>query len=289
MGARSRRRGRQNQVMTDSAPNDQDLVDRLEEVWASIDSMCANLTEEQWKTPTDLPGWSVQDNVVHISAIESSILGRPAPEHTPPDYDHVKNEVGQRNEIWIDSRRSWSGADVLDEFREVTSTRLAQLREFTDTDFDAESWTPAGPGTVRELLPFRIFDSWAHEQDIRRAVDQPCDLESPVADLAFERVLSALPYVVGKKVGPPDGTTVVFAVSGPRAATIAIGVEGGRAKPLSSQPETPTVTLAMDAQTLACLGLGRWDPSTSLGAGQVTIAGDDELGRAIVGQMNFMF
>ncbi|HEY4398202.1 MAG TPA: maleylpyruvate isomerase family mycothiol-dependent enzyme [Acidimicrobiia bacterium] len=275
--------------MTDSAPNDQDLVDRLEEVWASIDSMCANLTEPQWKTPTDLPGWSVQDNVVHISAIESSILGRPAPEHTPPDYDHVKNEVGQRNEVWIDSRRAWSGAEVLDEFREVTSTRIAQLRGFTDADFEAESWTPAGPGTVRDLLPFRIFDSWAHEQDVRRAVDQPCDLDSPVADLAFGRVLSALPYVVGKKVGPPDGTTVVFVVSGPRATTIAIGVDGGRAKPLSSPPETPTVTLAMDAQTLACLGLGRWDPSTCLDAGQVTIKGDDELGRAIVGQMNFMF
>jgi len=275
--------------MTDSPTNDQDLVDRLEEVWASIDSMCANLTEAQWKTPTDLPGWSVQDNVVHISGIESSILGRPAPEHTPPDYGHVKNEVGQRNEVWIDSRRSWSGADVLEEFREVTSTRLAQLRGFTGADFDGESWTPAGPGTVRDLLPFRIFDSWAHEQDIRRAIDQPCDLDSPVADLAFERVVSALPYVVGKKVGPPDGTTVVFDLSGARTATIAIGVEGGRAKPLSSPPEKPTVTLAMDAQTLACLGLGRWDPSTSLEAGQVKVAGDDELGRAIVGQMNFMF
>ena len=175
--------------MTDSRTDDQDLVDRLEEVWASIDSMCANLTDAQWKTPTDLPGWSVQDNVVHISGIESSILGRPAPDHTPPDYDHVKNEVGQRNEVWIDSRRAWPGSKVLDEFREVTGARLEQLRGFTETDFDAESWTPAGPGTVRDLLPFRIFDSWAHEQDIRRAVDQPCDLESPVADLAFERVL----------------------------------------------------------------------------------------------------
>jgi uncharacterized protein (TIGR03083 family) len=275
--------------MTDSPTNDQELVDRLEEVWASIDSMCANLMEPQWKTPTDLPGWSVQDNVVHISGIESSILGRPAPDHTPPDYDHVKNEVGQRNEVWIDSRRSWSGADVLEEFREVTTTRLAQLRGFTATDFDAESWTPAGPGTVRDLLPFRIFDSWAHEQDIRRAVDQPCDLGSPVADLAFERVLSALPYVVGKKVGPPDGTTIVFDVTGSRPTTIAIGVEGGRAKPLPSSPDAPTVTLSMDAQTLACLGLGRWDPAASLDAGQVKIAGDAELGRAVVGQMNFMF
>jgi uncharacterized protein (TIGR03083 family) len=275
--------------LTDSPPNDQELVDRLEEVWASIDSMCANLTEAQWKTPTDLPGWSVQDNVVHISGIESSILGRAAPDHTPPDYDHVKNEVGQRNEVWIDSRRAWPGSKVLDEFREVTGVRLEHLRGLTAADFDAESWTPAGPGTIRDLLPFRIFDSWAHEQDIRRAVDQPCDLGSPVADLAFERVLSALPYVVGKKVGPPDGTTVVFDVTGSRPTTIAIGVEGGRAKSLSSPPETPTVTLAMDAQTLACLGLGRWDPAASLDEGQVKIAGDAELGRAVVGQMNFMF
>ena len=275
--------------MTDSGTNDQELVDRLEEVWASIDSMCANLTEAQWKAPTDLPGWSVQDNVVHIAGIESSILGRPAPEHTPPDYDHVKNEVGQRNEIWIDSRRSWSGAEVLDEFREVTSTRLAQLRGFTNADFDAESWTPAGPGTVRELLPFRIFDSWAHEQDIRRAVDQPCDFASPAADLAFERVVSALPYVVGKKVAPPDGTTVVFDLSGSRPTTIAIGVEGGRATPLAAPPASPTVTLAMDAQTLACLGLGRWDPATALDNAEVKIAGDDALGRAVVNQMNFMF
>src|SRR5204862_3547785 len=158
-------------------------------------------------------------------------------------------------------RRGWPGSKVLDEFREVTGTRLAQLRGFTDADFDAESWTPAGPGTVRDLLPFRIFDSWAHEQDIRRAVDQPCDLESPVADLAFERVLSALPYVVGKKVGPPDGTTVVFDVSGSRPTTIAIGVEGGRDKPMASPPETTTVGRAMEGQTRACLGPRRWEPS----------------------------
>jgi uncharacterized protein (TIGR03083 family) len=275
--------------MTDSQPNDQELVDRLEEVWASIDSMCANLTEAQWKTPTDLPGWSVQDNVVHISGIESVVMGRPAPDHTPPDYEHVKNDAGRINEIWVDSRRSWTGAEVLEEFREATGARLRQLRGFTDADFDAESWTPAGPGTVRDLLPFRIFDSWAHEQDIRRAIDQPCDFSSAVGELSFERVVSALPYVVGKKVAPPDATTVVFEVAGARPMTIAIGVEGGRAKPLSTPPEPPTVTLKMDAQTLACLGLGRWDPAAALDEGHVTITGDEKLGRAVVEQMNFMF
>jgi hypothetical protein len=45
----------------------------------------------------------------------------------------------------------------------------------------------------------------------------------------------------------------------------------------------------MDAQTLACLGLGRWDPAAALDEGHVTMTGDDKLGRAVVEQMNFMF
>jgi len=275
--------------LTDAPPNDQELVDRLEEVWASIDSMCANLTEAQWKTATDLPGWSVQDNVVHISAIESSILGRPAPDHLPPELDHVKNEVGQRNEVWVDSRRSWSGADALAEFREVTAARLAQLRGSSKADFDAESWTPAGPGTVRDLLPFRAFDSWAHEQDIRRAVDRPGDLDGPVADFAFRRIVDALPFVVGKKVHPPDGTTVVFEVTGSWPTTVAIVMDAGRAKPLPDPPDAPDTTLTMDAETLACLGMGRWDPAGALDRGKVAVAGNGALGRTVVEQMNFMF
>jgi uncharacterized protein (TIGR03083 family) len=275
--------------MAQAQPGDQQLVDLLERVWQSIDSACADLTETQWKTPTDLPGWSVQDNVVHISGIESSVLGRPAPDHSPPQYDHVKNEVGQRNEVWVDSRRSWPGARVLAEFREVTGARLAQLDGFSDADFAAESWTPAGPGTVRDLLPFRIFDSWAHEQDVRRALDRPGDLDGPVADAAFPRIVGALPYVVGKKVHPPDGTTVVFDVSGSWPTTMVVGMDGGRAKPLPAPPGAPTATLEMDAETLACLGMGRWDPTTTLERGKVRLGGDEALARAVVHQMNFMF
>ncbi len=273
----------------DPQHDDQQLVDLLEQVWGSLDRACTGLTEEQWKTPTDLPGWSVQDNLVHVSAIESSILGRPAPDHTPPDYDHVKNEFGQRNEVWVDSRRSWPGAEVLEEFREVTAARVAQLRGFSEADFSADSWTPAGPGTVRDLLPFRAFDSWAHEQDIRRAIGRPGDLEGPVADFALRRVVGALPFVVGKTVHPPDGTTVVFEVGGSRPRTVAIGVQDGRAKTLAEAPAEPTATLAMDAETLACLGMGRWEPARALDRGKVTIAGDNALGRSILDQMNFLF
>jgi uncharacterized protein (TIGR03083 family) len=266
--------------------DDQKLVDALEEVWQSIEQLGSGLNEVEWKTETKCPGWSVQDNVAHLIGIESTIMGEPAPDHTPPDAPHVKNDVGRANEVWVDSRRGRTGAEVLQEFRQVTRRRIEALRGMTDEGFSAESWTPAGPGTVRDLLPFRIFDSWAHEQDIRRAVHKPGHQDGPAAQLALGRVTGALPFVVGKKVKPADGTTVVFDHDG---GTTAVGMDGGRGKPLDAPPADPTVRLTMDTDTLVRLGMGRGDPTEILASGTVKIDGDQELGRRIVGEMNFLF
>jgi uncharacterized protein (TIGR03083 family) len=180
-------------------PTDQELVDHLERVWTSIEGLASGLSDAEWAAPTECPGWSVQDNVAHIIGIESTILGRSAPDREIGDLPHIKNDIGRSNEMWVDARRGLSGAEVLDEFRDVTAARLGQLRALDDAGFAAESWTPAGPGTVRDLIPFRIFDSWVHEQDMRRAIGRPGDLDGPVAELAFERVAGRMPYVVARR------------------------------------------------------------------------------------------
>src|SRR5262249_51751219 len=56
---------------------DRALVDDLEDVWHSIAELGATLSESEWKTPSELPGWTVQDNVVHLSAVEAMSMGRP--------------------------------------------------------------------------------------------------------------------------------------------------------------------------------------------------------------------
>src|SRR5262245_60771985 len=100
---------------------DQQLVERLAEVWASISEFAGDLDEAHWKLPTECPGWTVQDNLAHLAHIEGRLLGRPDPDHElPSDLPHVKNSFGRINERFVDARRSWRGADVLAEFREVT-------------------------------------------------------------------------------------------------------------------------------------------------------------------------
>jgi len=270
--------------------SDQELVAMLDHVWSSIAGLGAGLDEAQWKTETEVPGWSVQDNLTHITAIEWSLLGRPAPEHEVPDgLAHIKNDFGRSNEVFVDSRRASAGAAALEEFVEVTRARVAQLGDYGPDDFGAESWTPAGPGTVRDLLPFRIFDSWVHEQDMRRAVHQPGDLDSPVAAAALDRIANAMPFIVGKKAGAPEGAVVTFELSGALPRTFAIGVDGGRAKQLDQLPDTPTVRIVTDTETFARLGTGRIDPAAARADGRVRVEGDDALGRRIVDGLNFLF
>jgi uncharacterized protein (TIGR03083 family) len=271
-------------------PENRQLVDMLEHVWASMAALGGELDETEWKAPTECPGWTVQDNLVHITALERFILGDPLPsEDLPDDLPHVKNDVGKANERWIESRRAWTGADALEEFRTTTAARLEQLRALDDDGFAADSWTPMGPGTVADLLGFRIFDSWVHEQDMRRAVDRPGDLDSAAAAHALGMMVGVLPFIVGKKAGAPDGSTVVLALTGPLPRTVAVEVAGGRARPLEAVPDAPTVTLTLASDAFALLACGRTEPAEALVVGTVAIDGDVELGGEIVRQLNYMF
>jgi uncharacterized protein (TIGR03083 family) len=277
-------------MTTDAVSADQKVVDQLEEVWARIVEFGSGLSEDEWKRPTEVPGWTVQDNLAHLTDIEAMILERPPPNHAVAgDPPHVKNDAGRRNEVFVDARRSWSGAEALAEFREVTRARLAQLRASTDDDFAADSWTPIGPGTVRDLLPFRVFDAWVHEQDMRRAVDRPGGLGGAAAEASMDRVIATAPFVVGKKAGAPDGTVVVIECTPPLARTVAISVIDRRARPMAEMPAAPTVRITMDGETYARLACGRTEPAAALAAGSVRLTGDEALGRRIVEELNFLF
>ena len=52
-----------------------------------------------------------------------------------------------------------------------------------------------------------------------------------------------MPFVVGRKVKPDDGTTVVFEVAGDVGGTIALNMDGGRAYRMDAAPALPTVRL----------------------------------------------
>jgi uncharacterized protein (TIGR03083 family) len=265
------------------------LIALFEDVWGDIVSLCDGLTEEQWKLPTDCPGWSVQDNVAHMIGTERMLLGE-QPEAAPvDDAPHVRNDIGKANEQWIASYRALSGKEVLDEFRAVTQRRLDGLRAMSTADWDREGFTPEGPGPYRLFMAIRVFDCWYHDQDIREALDRPGYLDGPVADLSIERIPpKGLPYVVGKKAGATPGSTVMFDVAGDPRLVAAVNVPPeGRAVLLDTAPATATVALMMDRRTFTRLAGGRWNGDKARTAGGLRIEGDHELGNRVVDNMAF--
>ena len=256
-------------------------IDNLDTTWRSLVELCESLTDEQWMCPTGCPGWSVQDQVSHLIDYESRALGRPAPAEHSLSRPHTKNALGEGNEVGVELRRGRTGAEVLAELREVTAARLAQLTALTADDLAREIVTPAGPGTVADMLRLRVMDTWSHEQDIRRAVGQPGHDEGPVVDEAVAYFAQFLPIVIVKRAGATDGSIAVMQIGTGYRSTVA--VEGGRGSVVDDSSAEPTVRMTMPATTFAALVGGRSDAPDD-----VRIEGDTELGERIIASLGFM-
>lgn len=265
----------------------QDIIDELGAVWSAIDAVCEPLTVERWSLPTACPGWTVQDVVSHIIGTESMLAGRPQPTAPAVGHEHVMNDIGALNEAWVSERRQRPPAEVLAEFREVTGERLAALESLPQSSFDEEAWTPAGHSTYGRFMQIRVFDSWMHEQDIRRALAMPGGLDGPAVDRAFAEISLALGYVVGKRAGAPRGASVALVVNGPTIRRFDVIVEE-RARVSEHRILSPTATVATDLETFIALVGGRVDPVPVLDAGGVDLGGDIALARAVVEHLAFV-
>lgn len=261
------------------------VVGLLAEEWRAISFLGAQLGAGDWDLPSECPGWTVRDVLAHIVGTERSLLGEPAPSD-PVTAEHVHNPVGALNEAWVASRRSVPGAELLSEFTEVTNRRLDELRRMGTERFDRPGPSPIGQVPYRDFMSVRLMDCWVHEQDMRVATGRPGHGEGPVAELAMDRIASAMGYVVAKKAAAPEGSSVLFSLSGSAARAVGVVVRDGRGV-LETAPE-PTVVLEMDSELFWRLGCGRVSGEAALDAGLVGFKGDTELGRRVVANMAFM-
>lgn len=258
----------------------------LEHVWIQVIDLCGELSDEQWHTPTRLPGWTVKDNISHLIGIENMIRGLPPEEVEVPDLPHVKNDVGRFNEVPIEARRSRPGAEVLAEWQDVSADRLATLRQTPLEDFDVVSSTILGTMPLRDFMRQRALDSWAHQQDIHDALGFDPVLEGPAFEITLDRMTNALGYVVGKKAGAPDGTTVLVDLGEGRQHLVTVDGGRGTVEQLDGPgPDDPDVILRTDPDTFLQATMGRVHP---MDAG-IALAGDRELGERILGELNVMF
>jgi uncharacterized protein (TIGR03083 family) len=258
----------------------------LSEEFAAISSFGQTLSESDWDAPTCLPGWKVRDNLGHMIGTESMLLQLPAPEIEVGEPTHVRNAIGQANEVWVSSMRALPGAEVLARFEDITDRRIAVLRNMTQADFDAPSWTPAGPNeTYGRFMRIRHFDCFMHEHDMRTALGATDRPDPTHVASALDEVATGLGFIVGKRAQAPEGARVRIELTGPAARQLLVEV-AERAAVVNELSAAPTVTVQLPSMLFLRLTGGRQAGGPHIGQ-DVTVEGDSEFGRRLV--ENFAF
>jgi uncharacterized protein (TIGR03083 family) len=240
------------------------------------------LTDTDWEQATDCPGWRARDVLAHLVDIEEVLTAEDEPEPTRGV------PLSEWTKIGVDQRRAVPPVQLLAALDTAIRRRLAYLTDNPPSDpKDAPPRTPAGQRWDWDtLLRNRAIDMWVHDQDIRRAVGRPGGFDNAGAQVTITSFGLGLPYVVGKKVQPPAGTTVVWDIDGTHPAQHAVEMsETGRAVPLPEPPSEPSARLGMDTETFVVLAAGRRRPEDV----EVSVAGDNDLAARVLDEMVLTF
>ena len=251
------------------------------EIFSNVGALAASLDDERSMLATGCPGWTVRDHVAHITDLESILIGRPRAEHVVPEgLGYIRNKPGEFMEIGIDARRHVPLTDLLAEYRDVTEQRIARISSLEDSQLDEMGRGFFGESRVRSLLAIRVFDLWAHEQDIRRALHEPGGLDGIAAAHSRERMLMGAGNELQERVAPLAGTSIIFDVTGTGGALRSITFDGERGRSAASIPDSPTSTLRLDLPTLTVLACGRSDDPDA--RSRVVVEGDQNLGSIVL-------
>ena len=157
------------------------LVDVWRAACADFAAVARSLSDTEWRLPTDLPGWSVGDVVAHCAALESELAGdEPLRVEIDKSAPHITGPRGIYTERGVVARRGRTPEQVIAEFEDAVERRTAMLAAEPLDDPDAiPAITPGRSGwNWAILLRNRPIDIWVHEQDVRRAVGKPGDLDT---------------------------------------------------------------------------------------------------------------
>jgi uncharacterized protein (TIGR03083 family) len=159
----------------------------------------------------------------------------------------------------------------------------------SDEDWNAQSFTPAGPDSYGRFMRIRVFDCWMHEQDIRVALQRPSsddELAGPASQLSLDEVSATMGFVVGKLAKAPDGSRIHFDLTGPLARSIRVSVDGRAQVVDDFGGQEPTATIRLDALQFTRLAGGR--PLCPARAQDVELEGDKDVAARIVERLNFV-
>lgn len=269
------------------------LVDAFRQTVQAVVDLGNSCGPDDFGRDTPCPGWTVQDHISHVAAVEAFLEGGRHPQVDLSDLGHVRHEFGEWMEQGVHARRGTSGREVVAELETLLHNRLATL---ADPDLTVETVVNAPMDStlpLAALLRLRVMDIWTHEQDLREVLGRPGGLDAPGACVFLASLEHSFPVLAAKRMDLPEGTAVILDCSGPVTGRIGVRMTheaDGRpwahalfAGDTETQPdappvEGPTTTIVLSTDALTRRAAGR----RSTGDTAYHVVGDEDLAARVL-------
>lgn len=275
------------------------LIEGYRQTVQAVLDLGHSCSPEDFAAPTSCPGWSVQDHIAHVAAVEHYLEGGENPEVDVSHLDHVHHEFAAWMEQGVEARRGTPALQVVAELEELLQRRLATL---ADPDLTLETEVRAPRGSTRSLsglLKLRHQDIWVHEQDIREVLGRLGDLDSPAATTFVAGLVKIFATLVSN-VEMTDGQTVILESTGPVTARMGVRVshdelgtatyhqlftgesESGMGQAVHSEDD-PTTTISLSTEALTRRAAGRRATRDTA----YSVVGDEALAERVLDALAF--
>lgn len=157
-----------------------DVAADLRAEQTALDEIVAPLTDEQWAAPTPSPGWTVADQIAHLTFFDdTAATAIEDPERfqteTAALFEQMLGGDSDMDAATLTWSRDLSPTELLDRWR-ANRERLAAAAAALDDDVRVPWYGP--PMGADAFLAARLMECWAHGQDVVDAVDA----ERPATD-----------------------------------------------------------------------------------------------------------
>ena len=137
----------------------------------ALDSVVGDLADERWRTPTPSPGWTVADQIAHLTFFDdTAVTAITEPERFAAETAELIAGLGEgadMDELTIGPMRSLPPAELRARWR-ANRDRLLDAAGHLD-DGARVPWYGPSMG-AKSFLTARLMETWAHGQDVVDAV-----------------------------------------------------------------------------------------------------------------------
>jgi uncharacterized protein (TIGR03084 family) len=154
-------------------PESRDIRDDLTSEHAFLDQVVADLAVGDWHSPTPSVGWTVQDQIGHLSFFDdAAVLAITDPESFP-EHVHELIEGASRDgadSFTLRNARAMTPSELLSTWR-AGRERLHGAAASLGDDARVPWYGPSM--SARSFLAARLMECWAHGVDVTDAVGAP--------------------------------------------------------------------------------------------------------------------